>query len=74
MTPAQFKEWVDTLKSMLPTHDHAVYKLTMWAGILSTVAANFGPQEHRQTWMNVSAAIAFIGAKLGSSPAPTKEP
>lgn len=74
MTPAQFKEWYDTLKSMLPTHDAMVYRLTLWGGILSTVAANFAPEQHRQVWMNVGAVITIIGAKLGSSPAPTKQP
>ena len=76
MTPAQFKEWYDTLKSMLPTHDAMVYKVTLWLGIIATVAANFGPEAHRQTWMNVGAAVTFVGAKLGSSPAasPAKPP
>ena len=73
MTPTEFKEWYETLKGMLPTHDHMLYRLTMWGGLFATVAANFGPEDHRQMWMNIGAAIAFVGAKLGSSPAPTKE-
>lgn len=73
MTPAEFREWYDTLKSMLPTHDSMVYRLLMWCGLIATAAANFGPEKHRLMWVNVSGAVTFIGAKLGSSPAQSPE-
>lgn len=72
MTPAQFKEWYETLKGLLPPHDAMVYRLTLLGGFVCLVAANFAP-EHQQAWMNVSAGIIALGAKFGSSPAKSPE-
>ena len=73
MTPAQFKEWIDTLRDLLPSHQSLIYKLTTVGGIITLLAGNFAPEETRQVWMNVGAAIGMVGAQLGSSPAKPRD-
>lgn len=74
MKPSEFKEWIDTLRGMLPPHNAVVYKATAIGGFVCLVAANFAPS-HEKAWMNVSTAILALGTALGSSPAksPDKE-